>query len=233
MKTIARSFLAGMTLACPAAALAVGHVQMVTYDPTPGQPGSGDECTITFQAPEDTAVSRADVTNLRAGFERAMVNSDDMVRKVADACAKHGRMLTVNVLRDDPRVYGGETPRDGTMSLDLGDLEDFPNDMNGPPPLLQQFARDYPIGALAHEIDHNRHTPTEFHRDPPPAMRARGVRGPAVDDEDHVLDDLGTRIFRNEYTYTDPNSGETRIDFTIDGHRVTFHLSRNMDVRGV
>lgn len=216
-------------LGAPAAA--GGYVETVLHDPTPAQPGSGDECTITFQAPDDTPASRADVSLLRLHFVVAMANSNDMVAKVNDACSKHGNMLTIDVLRDDKNFYIAGTPANGVIRVDMGDIEDLPTDMTGPPQLINRIAINLFRGVLAHEIDHNRDSPTSPHEDPPPENRSRGVSGPAVDDENKVLDELGTGIFRNEYVYFDPVTGHGMIDFTVDGVRVTLNLSNNLAAR--
>jgi len=226
--------VAAALLAWPAAVAASGHSQTVMFDPTPAQPGSGDECTITFSAPVDTGVSRADVTNARAAFDNALANSADVRTKVADACGKHGYRLDIVILRADKDIYVADTFRDGIVRLDPGDIEDVPNDFTGPPPLKQKVANTFLTSVLAHEIDHNRHTATEFHRDPPAAgIMAAGVRGPAVDDENKVLGDLNTGVFRLEYIYEDPVTGKAKIDFSVDGGRVTYNVSQNMIIQDV
>lgn len=206
---------------------ATGHVQILTYDPTPGNPG--DECTITIEGVLDTPEFRQDAAQVATELADALDLSPDMRTKVEDACSKNGNSLHILIFRDASTVYIGETDQMGNLAIDLGDIESMffylDGDYNA-----KTTVRDFLlVSVLAHEIDHNRHTPTEPHLDPAPSKRGRGVRGPAVEDENRVFFDLNAVIYRNEYVYQEKDVA--KVDYTVDGEGVTFEFFAHKGAR--
>lgn len=208
-------------LLCAGLALAAGYSETSTYDPTPASPKSGDECTITFGSPGDSAQNKADVAAAKKAFDGAIGASDDMQNKVKDACAKHGNALTVNVKRDDSKEAVGSTPVDGTLSVDLGDIAALNASLSGKPADVAKLLANFLAGVIAHEIDHNRQSATDDHSDP---ASDRGTTGKPVDDENAVLADLKAGVKRNHYRYKDAD-GKWKVDFTVDAQKVTLDLS--------
>lgn len=202
-------------------AIAAGYSETSSYDPTPGSPKSGDECTITFNSSGDSAQNKTDVAAVKKAFDDAMKGSDDMQAKVKDACSKHGNVLTINVKRDDKDESIGSTRCDGTASVDVGDMEQISAHLSGKEVDKEKIVKNFLAEVLAHEIDHNRHTATDDHMDP---ASDSGATGKPVDDENAVLADLGAGVKRNQYGYK-ADDGKAKIDFTVDEQKVTFDAS--------
>lgn len=215
------SWMLPCTLLCGGLALAAGHSATSTYDPTPDQPNSNDECTITFSSPGDSDQNKADVAAVKKAFDDAMAGSDDMRKKVQDACGKHGKALTVNVKRDDPGEAIASTPCDGTASVDVGDIDKITDNLSGKPADKAKVAANFLAEVLAHETDHNRHQPPDDHLDP--AIDS-GQTGKPVDDENAVMDDLKAGVKRNQYSYTGAD-GKLKTDFTVDKQKVVLDVS--------
>lgn len=219
MRVLALAIGCGILAVAPAAA--AGYSETSSFDPTPGQPKSGDECTITFSSGGDSAQNKSDVAKAKQAFDTAMQGSDDMQNKVKDACAKHGNSLTVNIKRDDKDENIASTPCDGSLDLDLGDIESVGSSLAGKPQDKAKLVAGLLTEVLAHEVDHNRQSPTEDHGDP---ASDHGATGKPVDDENAVMKDLNTGVQRNQYGYTGAD-GKSKIDFTVDKQKVTFDLT--------
>jgi hypothetical protein len=151
---------------------------------------------------------------------------------VTEACGKHGFHLTVAIFRNREDVDLGETFANGIIALDPGDIDSMRDYMEGDPADLQWLQDHQYISILAHEIDHNRDTPNEgAHLDPTIVEMLAGRAGPAVDDENWVLSDLGVSIRRNNYGRWDPATGFSRIDYTVNGRIVTLRSSEHFRAR--
>jgi hypothetical protein len=230
MRPILRAL--AMTVSCAVlsagVASAASHSETSSYDPTPGSPKSGDECTVTFSSPGDSAQNKADVAAAKKAFDGAMAASDDMQNKVKDACSKHGGSLTVNIKRDDKSETIASTPCNGTADVDMGDVDNIGANLTGKPADKAKVAANFLAEVLAHEIDHNRGTPADDHGDP---ASDSGTTGKAVDDENAVLADLNAGVKRNNYLYDrGANSGKT--DFTVDKQKVTLDVSGYLAAEG-
>ncbi len=199
------------------------------YDPTPAQPNSGDECFILFTADNDTAQEQADATKAKNAFDNAMARSADMREKVKDACAKSGIGLEIKVRRNSPDVYIGQGFFEGgSVEIDPGDIEDLKNHLTGKQKDKDMLDAAFLIEFIAHEIDHTRDDGAGTHHD---AEFGKGKTGPAVDDENKVLKelkDLGDKIHRDSYTYEDEKDGKLKVDWTVDGQKVTLDLTASV-----
>ena len=157
----------------------------------------GTTCSLLIVG-GDGAAALADMTSVADAFNRAFDGSQDMKDKVKEACAKWGR-IRVEVSRDDAMELGDAGG--GSVRLDLGDLEKMADSLNRDEPKVRDMFRDRNLTAtLAHEFDHLRDGPGETNHLDPPANCAGKQTGPAVDDENQVMQDLGSLIVRTNYT---------------------------------
>lgn len=178
----------------------------------------GTTCSLLIVG-GDGAAALADMNSVADAINRAFDGSQDMKDKVKEACAKWGG-IRIEVSRDDAMDLGDAGG--GTVRLDLGDLEKMADSLNRNEPKVRDMFRDRNLTAtLAHEFDHLRDGPDETnHVDPTPDCAGRQT-GPAVDDENQVMQDLGSLIVRTNYT--DP-TGDGYVDYRAGGVRFAVDL---------
>ena len=182
------------------------------------------KCTITFKGKNEV-----DVAKVKKAFDDAVATknnkplSKDMHKKVKDACSKHSNKLTIIVVRDDRNVVVGKVPitkkntPTGEVIIDISDLEKMKDHLEGTPDDITKVIDSYLIKTLAHEIDHNRDTSKEHHRDPC-GKKAESSTGPAVDDENKVSEELGHGVQREQYGYKDTD-GYFKVNYIIEKNR--------------
>jgi len=221
----------------PAAAQSCGPAT-VRFDPTPSNPNGGDECDIVFRGDDvpgcgarlavfiNTFVAFVDLAKAY-GSEAAPL---DLIVKLKEACNRtSSKQLIISLQYNTPklRVAGEATllgpPPTPIVFLDLYDIDAIVPKHIMPmedSPARRKALATFVWRALFHEIDHA--------RDPAkrkdPTKGAVGDTGPAVDDANTVLQDLGLNTFRNEYAYS--KNGETVFDLDSCGQVFEVKLGR-------
>ena len=186
-------------------------------------------CVITVHSSTDAQQAKQDVDNVAATLQKLLDKSADMVKKVTEACKNNGNAITINVWRDDPSVTMGQwvhgaAGASGHMDVDLGDIAAIKSNMTGPADEVNTLADNMLTDVLAHEFDHARGA---GHSDP----ADDSVKGPAVEDANTVLSQMGVPASRNAYRERDKN-GNVTIPYTVNGKSVvisatTFVKSRS------
>jgi len=199
----------------------LSYSQDVIYDPTPKKPNSGDECIIVVISFPDSEQAQKDVNKTRDLIKKAIEISDDMRKKLADACKIHS-VMRVELFRNST-LWNAEAPAYyGEVNIDLADLERYSDYMMGDANAIKYFADNFLIGIIAHEFEHRRGEPEDkSHLDP--TIGGHGLKGPAVRDQNQVWADFGIQINRTEYGYTE--GVHTFIDYTVNNHILKYNTS--------
>lgn len=196
-----------------------------------------DGCEFTLKANSDR-VTAADMTKIKETIENAHKKSDDMRTKVKDACGKHGNKIQITVHRNNPRVLVGNantasgTP--GTMNVDIGDTDRAASAASGGTAADRTLLGDnFLTDVLAHELDHLRTTPKSNHRDPA-GGKALTETGPAVDDANAVLADLGVKIKRTSYVAITGTGKDRKVvaPFEVNGRPVNVDPGKLREPKG-
>src|SRR5687768_6727995 len=168
-----------------------------------GPPNPPMKCTIQIVA-GGTAASAADLANVSKKLQDALDQSEDMQKKVDDACRAWSMTngFMIRVFRGSMTIPGALARNGGPyIDLDLTDLEQMNGFMKGDPGVTGTFGANFLTATLAHEIDHMRDGPKReglTHQDPDRNC-ADATRGPAVDDENKVMADMHFPIARLSY----------------------------------
>ncbi len=166
---------------------------------------------------------KADTAAVKDTIKNLLDKSPDFVKKLEDACKKHGKKLNIRLFRNTSRAYvASAQTKLGQVAVDLGDIAGVDPFLEGKPVDKAKLKANLLAFFLAHEIDHLRETDTESHDDP--AEPGAGVIGPPDEDANKVMADLGVAVSRNDYGQTG-SDGKVIVTFTVDGQKVTLHAT--------
>lgn len=197
--------------------MAVGSPFMVVLLWTGAVQAAEDEitvdrkCKIEIATKSDYANAQQDVKTVKETLENALKKSEDMRKKVEEACKKQGGTIKIGVVRDDPKVHGGANSVGQLgrrliliIDVDLGDIEKVDEHMTGDQDLINIATASWLTRILAHEIDHQRDSIADMRRRrrkhaDPTGMAAANTPGPAVEDANLVKTQIGSLDLRTFY----------------------------------
>jgi hypothetical protein len=173
----------------------------------------------------ETAQTRADAEKIKQALEEALRLSADMRVKTDAACANHGGKIRVLVYRDTTVFTGAQADHgSGTIRIDLGVMERVRDDLKSPSePAKDTVAAAALTRSLAHEMDHLRQVDRddkktgkkkEDHSDPH-GEEASETTGPAVDDENLVIREMGG-TFNERRFYVSTAGGNPYTVYWVD-----------------
>ncbi len=179
----------------------------------------------------DTPEGRADAEKVWATLVSAETLSQDMFRKMRDACKAHRRKIQILVLRNDKEVFAGRAwpgAKKGLLALDLAEIEAIPDYLlKGNAAARKRVADTWMVDALAHELDHLRDAPGETAHADPAAGDMSTMTGPAVDDANTVKQEIGLPADRVSYTSVVDSGGiaEQGLKFKVGNRTVEYRVS--------
>ena len=178
--------------------------------------------------PRNDAQGRADEQRVADALIAALADSADMRQKYEEACQQRNDEMHILVWRDNPNLYVAaanvEVPNWAQLHVDLADLESMGDFLSGPDAAQMVVNDSFLTRSLAHEIDHLRdppvtpddENPARQHTDPP-GRDGLTEKGPAVEDANTVLGDLGIMVERRSYIAVRDGRVGTRLAVTTSG----------------
>jgi hypothetical protein len=172
----------------------------------------GTACKIDIVTSRESDEGRADVGRVLDALQSAYKASADMQAKVREACIKWKGQIIINVMRGEPTFdSAGVQPDTNQMYLDLSDLDEDGRHLTGPQQGIDNFNQLHLSSTIAHEFEHLKDGVGErAHRDPPDNCAA-DQGGPAVADENKVMEEMHSILVR--LNYGDVGSGTIRYRY--------------------
>jgi len=182
-----------------------------------------DGVTIIFRADSNVGRARADVARAQNQFLYAFDGSSGMKTNVTTA-----GNTTVYVHRDNTAIKNGLTYNLGrAVFIDMGDIDEVIEYMEtGTQAAKEQLASVFDIDVIVHEFGHRagKADPTA-----PNNKKDDDAKGPTVISENTILQQLGTGVRRDNYSYFEGTPQKCKIDYTVNSVAVKINAT---DLKG-